>query len=225
MSNVPVAWFTEPAPRNSNALKKACVNRWNIAATMLPTPRPIIMYPNWLIVEYAITRLISVATIPIVAPTMAVTAPMAATVLRASSDAANTGNSRATRYSPAATIVAAWISAETGVGPSIASGSHTCSGNCADFPAAPAKIPSENQVTTLAPIAPAAHANPLGPPPPRRVLVEPEPDQQVRAEPHHLPEHEQLQDVRGQQQPQHRRREQRHEGVVAVVARVAPHVF
>ena len=26
------AWITEPAPRNSNALKNACVNRWNIAA-------------------------------------------------------------------------------------------------------------------------------------------------------------------------------------------------
>jgi hypothetical protein len=25
-------WITEPAPRNSSALKKACVNRWNIAA-------------------------------------------------------------------------------------------------------------------------------------------------------------------------------------------------
>src|SRR3970040_2072374 len=98
----------------------------------------------------------SVATMPIVAATIAVTAPMAATVLSASSDVANTGNSRATRYTPAATIVAAWISADTGVGPSIASGSHTCSGNCADFPAAPAKIPSENQVTTLALMEPGA---------------------------------------------------------------------
>ena len=26
------AWITEPAPRNSSALKNACVNRWNIAA-------------------------------------------------------------------------------------------------------------------------------------------------------------------------------------------------
>ena len=35
------------------------------------------------------------------------------------------------------TIVAAWISAETGVGPSIASGSQVCSKNCADLPIAP----------------------------------------------------------------------------------------
>ena len=33
--------------------------------------------------------------------------------------------------------MAAWIRAETGVGPAIASGSQTCSGNCADFPTVP----------------------------------------------------------------------------------------
>src|ERR671922_40159 len=44
---------------------------------------------------------------------------------------------RAIRYTPAVTIVAAWMSAETGVGPSIASGSHVCSGSWADFPHAP----------------------------------------------------------------------------------------
>ena len=32
---------------------------------------------------------------------------------------------RQTMYTPAVTMVAAWISAETGVGPAIASGSHT----------------------------------------------------------------------------------------------------
>ena len=34
-------------------------------------------------------------------------------------------------------MVAAWIRAETGVGPSIASGSHVCRKNCADLPIAP----------------------------------------------------------------------------------------
>ena len=34
---------------------------------------------------------------------------------------------------PAVTMVAAWISAETGVGPSIASGSQMCRKNCADL--------------------------------------------------------------------------------------------
>ena len=36
-------------------------------------------------------------------------------------------------------MVAAWMSAETGVGPAIASGNHTDSGSCADLPAAPRK--------------------------------------------------------------------------------------
>jgi hypothetical protein len=36
-------------------------------------------------------------------------------------------------------MVAAWISAETGVGPSIASGSQVCRISCADFPMAPMK--------------------------------------------------------------------------------------
>ena len=43
-------------------------------------------------------------------------------------------------YTPAVTIVAAWISAETGVGPSIASGSQTYRGICADLPVAPTSI-------------------------------------------------------------------------------------
>ena len=47
------------------------------------------------------------------------------------------GDMRAIRNTPAVTIVAAWISAETGVGPSIASGSQTCRPICADLPIAP----------------------------------------------------------------------------------------
>ena len=37
-------------------------------------------------------------------------------------------------------MVAAWMRADTGVGPAMASGSHTCSGNWADFEMAPPKI-------------------------------------------------------------------------------------
>jgi len=42
-----------------------------------------------------------------------------------------------TKKTPAVTIVAACIKADTGVGPSIASGSHICKPNCADLPIAP----------------------------------------------------------------------------------------
>ena len=40
-------------------------------------------------------------------------------------------------YTPAVTMVAAWISALTGVGPAMASGSQTYKGICADLPVAP----------------------------------------------------------------------------------------
>ena len=42
-----------------------------------------------------------------------------------------------TKKIPAVTIVAAWINAETGVGPSIASGNQICKPICADLPKAP----------------------------------------------------------------------------------------
>ena len=45
------------------------------------------------------------------------------------------------------TIVAAWMSAETGVGPSIASGSQTWRGICALLPHAPTKSSSATTVS------------------------------------------------------------------------------
>ena len=67
----------------------------------------------------------------------AVVAPMISTNESAVSDSSNSGDMRATMKMPAVTMVAAWISAEIGVGPSIESGNHTCSGTCADLPIAP----------------------------------------------------------------------------------------
>jgi len=43
---------------------------------------------------------------------------------------------RIIKKTPAVTIVAACINAETGVGPSIASGNHVCNPSCADLPIA-----------------------------------------------------------------------------------------
>ncbi len=34
----PSPWITEPEPRKSSALKKACVTMWKIAAWYAPTP-------------------------------------------------------------------------------------------------------------------------------------------------------------------------------------------
>ena len=67
----------------------------------------------------------------------AVVAPMINTIDNAVSDSSNSGDIRATMKMPAVTMVAAWINAEIGVGPSIESGNHTCSGTWADLPMAP----------------------------------------------------------------------------------------
>ena len=62
---------------------------------------------------------------PIVAAKIAVAAPTITTVRPATGASENSELLRATRYTPAVTIVAAWISADTGVGPAIASGNQT----------------------------------------------------------------------------------------------------
>src|SRR5690606_34809558 len=71
------------------------------------------------------------------AATRAVIVPVAA--MTSSTVSSNTGKIRASRNTPAATMVAAWMSDDTDVGPSIAAGSHTCSGNWADLAMAPRK--------------------------------------------------------------------------------------
>ena len=58
------------------------------------------------------------------------------------------GNMRTNRNTPAETMVAAWMSALTGVGPSMASGNHTCNGNCALLPTVPKKMSTEVNATT-----------------------------------------------------------------------------
>ena len=84
----------------------------------------------------------------------AVVAPMNSTKLSAYSEYSNSGDMRATMKMPAVTIVAAWISAEMGVGPSIESGSHTCSGTCADLPIAPMNRQMQMNVIAFTPSVP-----------------------------------------------------------------------
>src|SRR5580693_7468912 len=83
------------------------------------------------------TRLMSLLTTPRRPMKNAVVAPMTSTNDSAVSEYSKSGDMRATMKMPAVTMVAAWISAEMGVGPSMESGSHTCSGTCADLPMAP----------------------------------------------------------------------------------------
>ena len=58
-------------------------------------------------------------------------------MFNANSEYSKIGEHLTTKKTPAVTIVAACIKAETGVGPSIASGNHVCKKSCADFPIAP----------------------------------------------------------------------------------------
>ena len=63
-------------------------------------------------------------TSAIVAARSAVAAPVTAITIIVKGESTNTNDRRQTRYTPAVTIVAAWMSAETGVGPAT-SGSQT----------------------------------------------------------------------------------------------------
>src|SRR5688572_17010548 len=63
----------------------------------------------------------------------AVPAPIQAMASGRPSTAETMGQERTSRNTPAVTMVAACISAEVGVGPSMASGSHQYSGHCADL--------------------------------------------------------------------------------------------
>src|SRR5436305_13397211 len=80
-----------------------------------------------------------------------VIAPITITNDWAAWESSKSGDMRATMKIPAVTMVAAWMSAEMGVGPSIESGSHTCSGTCADLPMAP--MNRQMQISVSAPTA------------------------------------------------------------------------
>ncbi len=150
-------------------------------------------------------------------------------------------------------MVAAWIRALTGVGPSMASGSQTCSGNWALLPTAPTNSSRPIQVTrpelherhlakTLgelqraeggedqeqaereAPVAHAVDEERLLAGLRGALLVEPERDQQVRAQAHALPAQEHQQVVVGQDEDEHGEHEEVQVGEEAVVAAVAAHV-
>ena len=82
----------------------------------------------------------------------AVPMPTQATMPSATGARLNSTWKRAMRYTPAVTMVAAWISAETGVGPSIASGSQVCSGNCALLANAPIASSAQMPVTSRPPV-------------------------------------------------------------------------
>src|SRR5690606_2124033 len=97
-----------------------------------PTPTAIIIYPNCDTVENANTFLLSNVRVACNAANKAVIQPVI--VIRSGTQPTKRKEVFNNRNTPAATIVAACNNADTGVGPAIASGSHTYNGNCADLP-------------------------------------------------------------------------------------------
>ena len=89
-----------------------------------------------------------------VAATKAVRPPMMAMVSLPACEYCTTQLIRHSRYTPAVTMVAAWMSADTGVGPSMASGSQLNSGICALFPLAASSRASTVKVMTTGDMAP-----------------------------------------------------------------------
>src|SRR5579859_1169793 len=83
---------------------------------------------------------------PTEAAKKAVVAPMKVTNSSAVGDSWNMGEQRQTRNTPAVTMVAGWIGAETGVGPSMASGSQVCRPSWADLPMAPTNSSRQQMV-------------------------------------------------------------------------------
>ena len=87
----------------------------------------------------------SFCTKPTVAEKKAVAEPTKTITDKTVGTYSNNGEHLIIKKTPAVTIVAAWISAETGVGPSIASGNQVCKPIWADLPIAP--INKREQIT------------------------------------------------------------------------------
>lgn len=93
------------------------------------SPIVSIINPSWLEVEKAMIFLISFCVNAQSAVNVVVIAPTQRMSVSAVGELVIMGLVRISRKIPATTMVLEWSSAETGVGPSIAAGSHGCSPN------------------------------------------------------------------------------------------------
>lgn len=117
-------WMIDPEQRNSMALKKAWVQMWRKANWGWLRPIVTIMSPSWLDVENATIFLMSFWVRAQVAVKRVVRAPRHRHRVRAVWLFSIRGLIRTRRKIPATTIVLECSRAETGVGPSMAEGSH-----------------------------------------------------------------------------------------------------
>ena len=109
MSRVPVSWSMMPTDMNSEALKVAWLSMWNTAATAasgLFMPSSKVMSPRWLSVEYASRPLRSFWNMATKAHNSSVTRPAPPTIQNHISVPESTGHKRASKKTPALTMVA-----------------------------------------------------------------------------------------------------------------------
>ncbi len=98
-----------PALMNRAALKVAWLRMWNIATTTaisVPNPSSIVIMPRWLTVEKASSALRSFLKIAMKAAIAMVARPTGVTIRNQTSVPASAGQKRASRNTPAFTMVA-----------------------------------------------------------------------------------------------------------------------
>lgn len=122
-------WIIDPEHINNMALKNACVQMWRKARYGWLMPIVTIIRPNWLEVEKAMIFLMSFWASAQIAVNRVVMAPKHSVRVWIVLLFSINGWKRISRNTPATTIVLEWSRAETGVGPSIAEGSHGCRPN------------------------------------------------------------------------------------------------
>lgn len=142
-------WIIDPEHMNNMALKKACMQMWRKARCGWLIPRVTIISPSWLDVENATIFLISFWVSAQIAVNSVVIEPKHIMRVRIVLLFEVSGKNRIIRKIPATTIVLEWRRADTGVGPSMAAGSHGCNPNWADFPVAASKRPSNGMMLLL----------------------------------------------------------------------------
>lgn len=142
----PRLWMIDPEHRNSIALKKAWVEMCRKASCGRFSPMVTIISPSWLDVEKAIIFLMSFCVRAQVAANSVDIAPKQRHSVRAVLLLVSKGWVRISRKIPATTIVLECSRAETGVGPSMAAGSHGWRPNWADFPVAARMRPRRGSV-------------------------------------------------------------------------------
>lgn len=129
-------WIIDPEHKNSIALKNAWVQICRKAKWGWFKPTVTIISPSWLDVENATIFLMSFCIIAHIAVNSVVNAPKHRVIVSIVLLFSNIGWNRMSKKIPATTIVLEWSKADTGVGPSMAEGSHGWRLNCADFPVA-----------------------------------------------------------------------------------------